>query len=177
MTLQGRKRAVLELPYTNTREFAKLLKFVQFTLEDEMDKKINSPSDAVSEEMKAQLNKFQHTVSHGFAVVKHCMKEGNDTTTTKFHTFKGVIDLLITNDGTQEISSAISTIMEKRMGATLPTPTTKKKKRTPVTAASPNNTAQPPEVACATRFVHMLEPTVATEHMAAASPTINAHIL
>jgi hypothetical protein len=39
MTLQGRKHAVLELPYAKTRAFAKLLKHMKFTLENEMDKK------------------------------------------------------------------------------------------------------------------------------------------
>jgi hypothetical protein len=72
MTLQGRNHAVLELPYAKTRAFTKLLKGMQLTLEDEMDKKINAPSlaDAVSEEMKAQLNNFHHTLRHGLGVVK-----------------------------------------------------------------------------------------------------------
>jgi hypothetical protein len=47
---------------------------------------------------------------------------------------------------------------------------------TPVTTASPYNIAQPLEVACVTIFSPMLEPTVAAVHMAAASPTITAHI-
>jgi hypothetical protein len=53
---------------------------MKFTLQCEMDKKINAPSlaDAVSEEMKAQLNNFHHTLNHGLGVVKNCMKEGND---------------------------------------------------------------------------------------------------
>jgi hypothetical protein len=34
MTLQGRKHAVLELPYAKTRAFSKLLKRMQFTLQD-----------------------------------------------------------------------------------------------------------------------------------------------
>jgi hypothetical protein len=71
------------------------------------------------------------------------MKEGNDITTTNFHTVKGSIDVFATNDDMQEISSAISTIMEKPIGATISSSTTKKKKRTPVAAASPLNIAQP----------------------------------
>jgi hypothetical protein len=55
------------------------------------------------------------------------MKEGNDTTTTNFHTVKGAIDALVTKDYMQEISSAISTIMGKHMGATLPSSTKKNK--------------------------------------------------
>jgi hypothetical protein len=51
-----------------------------------------------------------------------------------------------------------------------------KKKTTPVAASSPYNIAQPPEVACITIFVPMLEPTVAEVYMAAASPKITAHI-
>jgi hypothetical protein len=126
MTLQGRNHGVLELPYANTRAFAKLLECMQFTLQVEMDKKINAPSlaDAVSEKMKAQLNNFHHTLNHGLGVVKNCIKEGNDTTTTNFHTVKGSIDALVTKDDMHEISSAISTIMEKRIGAS----TTKKRK-------------------------------------------------
>jgi hypothetical protein len=132
MTLQGRKHAVLELPYANTRSFSKLLERMQFTLKVETDKKINAPSlaDAVSEEMKAQLNNFHHTLNHGLGVVKNCMKEGNDTTTTNFHTVKGAIDALVTKDDMHEISSAIYTIMEKRIGATLPSSTTKNKNNT-----------------------------------------------
>jgi hypothetical protein len=78
MTLQGRKHIFLELPYTKTQAFAKLLKIMQFTLEDEMDKKINSPSlaDAVSEEMKAHLNNFHHTLSHGLSVVQKLYERG-----------------------------------------------------------------------------------------------------
>jgi hypothetical protein len=150
---------------------------MKFTLQCEMDKKINAPSlaAAVSEEMKAQINNFHHTLSHGLGVVKNCMKEGNDTTTTNFHNVKGAIDALVTKDDMQEISSAISTIMEKRIGATLSSSTTKKKK-TPVAAASPYNIPQPPEVHCITLFYLMLEPTVAAVHMEAASPTITAHI-
>jgi hypothetical protein len=77
MTLQGRKNAVLELPYSNTQAFYKLLKCMQFTLEDEMDKKINVPSlaDSVSKEVKAQLNNFHRTLNHGLGVIKNCMKE------------------------------------------------------------------------------------------------------
>jgi hypothetical protein len=132
MTLQGRKHAVLDMPYTKTRAFAKLLKCMQFALYDEVDKKINAPSlaDTVSEEIKAQLHNFHHTLSHGLGVVKNCMKEGNDTTTTNFHTVKGDIDALLTKDAMQDISSAISTIMEKRIGATLPSSTTKNKNNT-----------------------------------------------
>jgi hypothetical protein len=112
---------------------------MQFTLEDEMDKKINAPSlaDAVLEEMKAQLNNFHHTLSHGLGVVKNCMKEGNDTKTTNFHTVKVAIDELVTKDDMQEISTAISTIMEKRIGATLSSSTKKQNKTSPVAAASP----------------------------------------
>jgi hypothetical protein len=149
-----------------------------------MDKKINAPSlaDAVSEEMKAQPNNFHDTLNHGLGVVKNCMKEGDDTTTTNFHTVKGDIDALVTKDDMHEISSAISTIMEKRIGATLSWSTTKKKKSRPVaaampvSAASPYNIAQPPEVGCITLFAPMLEPPVAVVHIAAASPTITAHI-
>jgi hypothetical protein len=83
----------------------------------------------MSEEMKAQLNNFHYTLSHGLGVVKNCMKEGNDTTTTNFHTVKGAIDTLVTKDDMQEISSTISTIMEKCMGATLPSSTKKQKKQ------------------------------------------------
>jgi hypothetical protein len=104
------------------------------------------------------------------------MKEGNDTTTTNVHTVKGDIDVLVTKDDMQEISSTISTIMGKHMGATLPSSTKKRKNTTHVKAASPNITTQPPEVACTTLFAPMIQPTVATVHMAAASPTITAHI-
>jgi hypothetical protein len=130
MTLQGRKHAFLELPYAKTQAFAKLLKLMQLTLEDEMDKKIHAPSldDAVSEEMKAQLNNFHHTLSHGLGVIKNCMKEGNDTATTKCH--KGAIDALVINDGMQESSSAISTIMGKCMSAPLPSSQNKIKSNT-----------------------------------------------
>jgi hypothetical protein len=123
MTLQGFKHTVLELPYAKTRSFSKFLKLMQFTLEDKMDKKINSPSlaDAVSEEMKAQLKKFHHTLSHCLGVIKNCMKEVNDTTTTNFH------NALVTKDDMQDISSAISIIMEKRIGATLSSSTKKTK--------------------------------------------------
>jgi hypothetical protein len=136
MTLQGRNHTVLELPYAKTRSFVKLLKRMQFTLQYEMNKKINAPSlsDAVSEEMKAQLNNFHHTLNHGLGLIKNCMKEGNDTRTTNFHTVKGAIDAVVTKDDMHEISSAISTIMEKRIGATLSLSTTKKKKTTPVAA-------------------------------------------
>jgi hypothetical protein len=91
--------------------------------------KINAPSiaDAVSEEMKAHLNNFHHTLNHGLGVVKNCIKEGNDTTTTNFHTFKVAIDALVTKDDMHEISSAIPTIMEKRIGATLSSSTKKRK--------------------------------------------------
>jgi hypothetical protein len=179
MTLQGRNHDVLELPYAKTRAFAKLLKFIQFTLEDEMDKKINAPSlvDAVSGEMKVKLNNFHDTLNHGFGVVKNCTKEGNDTITTNFHTVKGSSDALVTNDDMQEISSAISTIMEKGMGATLPSSIKKKRKTTPVTADSPNNMTQPPEVACTTLFAPLLEPTFTTVHIAEESPTITANPL
>jgi hypothetical protein len=107
-------------------------------------------ADAVSEEMKAQLNFFHHTLNHGLGVVKKCMKEGNDTTTTNFHTVKGAIDALVTKDDMHDISSAISTIIEKRIGATLSSSTKKRKKTTPVAAAIPvsaassYNIAQPP---------------------------------
>jgi hypothetical protein len=47
------------------------------------------------------------------------MKEGNDTTTTNFHTVKGAIDALVTKDDMQDISFTISTNMEKRIGAIL----------------------------------------------------------
>jgi hypothetical protein len=72
MTLQGRKHAVLELSYTKIRAFTKLLKRIKFTLQDEMDKKINAPSlaDSELEEMKAQLNNFHHTLNHGLGVIK-----------------------------------------------------------------------------------------------------------
>jgi hypothetical protein len=53
---------------------------------------------------------------------------------------------------------------------------TKNKKTMPVAAASPYNIAQPLEVACITLFSPMLEPTVVAVLMAAASPTITAHI-
>jgi hypothetical protein len=84
---------------------------MQFILQDEMDKKINAPSlaDAVSEEMKAQLNNFHHTLNHGLGVVK------------------SAIDELVTKDDMHEISSAISTIIEKRIGATLSSSTKKTK--------------------------------------------------
>jgi hypothetical protein len=49
-------------------------------------------------------------------------------------------------------------------------------KTTPVATDSPYNTAQPTEVACTTLFAPMLEPALAAVHMAAASPTITAHI-
>jgi hypothetical protein len=178
MILQGCNHVVLELPYAKTRAFYKLLKCMQFTLEDEIDKKINAPSlaDSVSEEMNAQLNNFHHTLSHGLGVVKKCMKEWNDKTKTNFHTAEGAIDALVTNDDMQEISSEISTITEKHIGATLSSPTKKKKKTTPVVTASPYNTAHPTEVACITPFSPMLEPTVTELHMAAASSTITAHI-
>jgi hypothetical protein len=78
--------------------------------------------------MKAQLNNFHHTLSHGLGVVKKCMKEGNDTTTTNVHTVKGAIDALVTKDDMQEISSSISTIMEKHIGAILSSSTTTKEK-------------------------------------------------
>jgi hypothetical protein len=142
-----------------------------------MDKKINAPSldDAVSEAMKAQLNNFHHTLNHGLGVVKNCMKEGNDTTMSNVHTVKGSIDALVTKDDMQEISSAISTIMEKRIGATLSL-STKRRKTRPVAAVSPYNISQPPEVACITLFSPIFEPTVAAVNVAAASPTINTHI-
>jgi hypothetical protein len=59
MTLQGRKHAFLELSDAKTRAFAKLLKRMKFTLQDEMDKNINAPSlaDAVSEEKEALTTK------------------------------------------------------------------------------------------------------------------------
>jgi hypothetical protein len=49
--LAGHKHAVLKLPYAKTRAFAKLLKCMEFTLEDETEKKIHAPSlaDSVSE--------------------------------------------------------------------------------------------------------------------------------
>jgi dsRNA-specific ribonuclease len=133
-----------------------------------MDNKINAPSlaDAVSEEMKAQLNIFHHTLSHGSGVIKNCMKEGNDTTTTSFHTFKGAIGALLTKDDMQEISSTISSIMEKHIGATLSS-STKKQKTTHVALASPYNISQPPEVACITLFYPILEPTLVALHMTA----------
>jgi hypothetical protein len=103
---------------------------MQFTLEDGMDKKINAPSlaDSVSEEMKAQLNNFHHTLIHGLGVVKNRMKEWNDTTKTNFHTIECAIDALVTKDDMQEISSTISTITEKRIGATLSSSKKKQKK-------------------------------------------------
>jgi hypothetical protein len=104
------------------------------------------------------------------------MKEGNDTTRSKFHTVKGTIDALVTKDDTHEISSAISTITEKCIGATLPSSTKTRKITTPVAAASPYNKAKSPEVACTTLFDPMLQPTVTEVHMAAASPKISAHI-
>jgi hypothetical protein len=100
----------------------------------------------------------------------------NDTTTTNFHTVKGAIDVLVTNDDMQDISSAISTIMEKHIGATLSSSTKKQTKTTPAAAASPYNIAQPPEVACIKIFAHMLEPTVSAVHIAEESPKITAHI-
>jgi hypothetical protein len=113
MTIQGRNHAVLELPYAKTLAFTELLKRMEFTLEDEMEKKINAPSlaDAVSEEIQVQINNFQHTLSHGLGVVKNCMKEGNDATTQKFQAVKGAIDGLVTKDDTQEISSVISNML------------------------------------------------------------------
>jgi hypothetical protein len=55
------------------------------------------------------------------------MKEGNDTTTTNFHTANGAIDVLVTKDDMHEISSTISTVIEKRIGATLSSSTKKRK--------------------------------------------------
>jgi hypothetical protein len=71
-------------------------------------------------------------------VVKNCIKEGNDTTATNFHTFKGEIYALVTKYDMHDISSEISTIMEKRIGATLSLSTTTKP---PVEAAIPVATA------------------------------------
>jgi hypothetical protein len=126
--------------------------------------------------MKAQINNFQHTLSHGLGVIKNCSKEGNYETTNKFQTIKDSSYTLVTKDGIQDISSAISTVMGKHMGSLLPSSPKKKKTPTPLMTADPNNTAPPTEVSLIMPLAPMLQPTVTTVHMTASSPTITAQV-
>jgi hypothetical protein len=175
MVLQGRKHAVLDLPFAKTRAFGKLLKRMDFTLKEEMDKKVHGPSvsEAISEELGAHLSNFHHTLSHGLGEVKNSMKEVNATTTTNFRTVKGAIDGLVNKEDMKAISSAMYTVMDKRSRS--PVPLRPSKKRATLKMLAPMEHVDPEAVGVSTAKDH-IETTIAAVEIAAISPTFLAHI-